>query len=739
MKKGIFAAAITSLVLMLSGCGGNMYPDSGSNGTGGDQNGTGGNGSNPMVKYHFENAKSLIVNKNGYKGKISIDLVDKNGVGVSGKVVMATSIPLEYGTIENSAVVTASNGRATFDYTGPSDITPLIGTSKNVTFIYQENNQSIRSSSNISFKFTSNNGGNDENASKITPIVVINNDYREINLTDNSQAQDIEVNVFRSGTNTPYTNGNVTVSLPNKVLDGVDVGSFDKYTVKVGENGKAIFHYTGPQNLKTLIDSGDKNSTFKFYHNDNPTQIATSTVIYAPKSGYVPANYILSTSSSDNNYTMNLNKLKTFTVYLKDDKGNLISDDNITSVKIESKNTLVGKLIDSSNNSEVDQLSFENSDATNKINFPIQTHTHSGLLPIKITVTFKDANNETKTLVKIMNLVVLSGPPTAMSISYAGVEQNKTIAKYIEKFAVAVTDKYNNPVNTTPMISTGAIVEYAVDGSSSDGKRTTTSPRLWHGRFDSNKGKLVPIGNNKAQFESNSSNTFKYVDPYNDRLVIFGSGYSYEALGKWDLDSINDSVLDLKDSYFGEERKGLYYAIGHNEREDLCSDDARKYVGTMKAQNGEYQLDSNGHALLEFEYDYHLTGKDIMVWANITGYQADDNKTGRIGTAIKHTLRGNGLISLPENGYSLDKNQTAVVSFSIWHKNAPEQYRNAKFGWDVKGGSTCKWTVVDSSNYYDARSCYGTNGRTYIKFRLQSPPDKGCTFNITHILPSGEF
>ena len=120
----------------------------------------------------------------------------------------------------------------------------------------------------------------------------------------------------------------------------------------------------------------------------------------------------------------------------------------------------------------------------------------------------------------MMNIVVFSGPPTAMSISYAGVEQNATVAKYIEKFAVTVTDAYNNPVNTQPYIAVGAIVEFAVDGSSATGERNEASPRLWHGLNDPH-GTLEAIGGNRAQFTT-ASDIFNHVDINNERLVVFG-------------------------------------------------------------------------------------------------------------------------------------------------------------------------------------------------------------------------
>jgi len=345
----------------------------------------------------------------------------------------------------------------------------------------------------------------------------------------------------------------------------------------------------------------------------------------------------LSTSSADGNQTMGLELLKTFTAYLKDDKGTLIPDNKINTITITSQNTTVGKLV--SGGSEVNTITLTGANAVNSKSFPVQTSRLSGLLPIKIVVDFTDANGKAVSRSIVMNVVVFSGPPTSISISYAGVVLDAAHASYVEKFSIAVTDSYNNPVNTRPYVAVGAMVEYAVDGSSPTGTRTTTSPRLWHGTNDS-KGNLESIGGNKAQLVA-SGGTFKYVDFANDKMVLFGEGFVFEALGKWDITDNTDSVLSLIDSYGGTSRPNLLYAVGHNHRQDLCANDARKYIGTMKATS--YQLDSQGHALVEFQYDYHLTGKDIMVWANLTGLQADNNNVGRLGVAQKHTLRGMGM------------------------------------------------------------------------------------------------
>ena len=663
---------------------------------------------------------------------ISVDVLDKNGIGVEDYNVSISAVDgVEHGSIVSSSVTkTDSSGHATFTYKAPSNVSAVNGQSTVVRLFMVNDGVTITQDVTITFKKI--------NVGVSVPIVVIPNTYKNITLSSNNQAVQMIVQVFEEGTNSPYTSGNVKVSLPNTVLDGIDVGYFAEYIVPVDDNGRAVFNYTGPQDLQELIDSGETGAIFEFHHELNTESVGIIATIHDLSNNYIPANYTLSTSSSDGKQTMGLDTIKQFTYSLKDDLGNLIVDTDILKVVINSKNTLIGELIDATNSGTVvPTLEYNNLEALNNYSFPVKTKTLSGLLPIEIVIDFIDGNQQQKTIKITMNIVVLSGAPTAMSISYAGVEQNASTAKYIEKFVVTVTDAYNNPVSDQNVhgspyyIAVGGMVEYAVDGSSPSGERTSTSPRLWHGLNDS-QGNLESIGGDKAQFTTNTD-TFKYVDLANDKLVLFGQGYVYEALGKWDLESSSDTALELKDNYYGTDREGLYFAVGHNHRVDLCFPDARQYVGNMKSNT--YQI-KDGHAFIEFEYDYHLTGKDIMIWVNMTGFQADNGTITRIGEATKHTLRGMGLKT--DNLYTLAAGSNQVpLRFNISHENAPEWYRNGHFGYAVEG--TCfVEEILDSSNAYDARECYN-GGVVFVDLLVSNPSAEECSITLKSINVASEF
>ncbi len=685
-----------------------------------------------ISEYKLINGSSpVVVSFAGEIKEISVQLVKSDGTPQSGETIIAKSIPMAFGTISVSNVITGEDGYARFSYVSAD---PLTDGKQPLELYYDDTESGERVFSIIDIDIK-------KQTVVSQPQVVIPNDKKENTLTLNNELVELAIKVFEGGTNTPYSEGKVKVELPRNVTDGVDVGSFEAYEVDI-VNGVAVFKYTGPNDLQGLIDSLENESVFQFYHEDYYEGKQPVKMIYIPGSGYIPINYELIINSDDGKFTMGLLKEKTFSIILKDDQGSEVPDADITSITIISKNTLIGKLL--KDGLEVDALTIT---GKNPVNFNIKTNTKSGLLPIEVIVEFVDANGAPNKMIQTINIVVFSGPPTAMSISYAGVSQDESRAKYIEKFAVTVVDTYNNKVNTQPNISVGGIVEYAVDGSSATGTRTTTSPRLWYGKFDTPYGSVVPIGGNQAKFDTAVGlNKFQYVDFANEKLVVFGEGYVYEALGKWDISA--GTTLDslaLTDDYFGITRNNLFYAVGHNYRLDLCSSDGREYVGA--AESDTYQIDVEGTALINFMYDYHLTGKDIMLWVNLTGYQADTGTTIRIGEVQKHTLRGNGLIA--PDSYILPKGSGArSLYFGIRHENAPEHYRNGHFGFAVTGKCSIH-NVIDSSNYNydnsgiilsvkDARSC-DNGGVVYVKLNVSNPTDSDCTIGLDNVIVSGEF
>ena len=720
--------------------------------SGGSSNG--GQSTQNPVNGFFNATTPMTISKANTSYIIQVQVLE-DGYAVSGKTVKVKAFDSRYGTINNPTTQTGENGYAVFDYTSPQTIPD--GESATIELTNEENGTVISQKIVLNFDIVDNNGSTPD-VNVTLPNVVIPSDLRDITLDSNSKTVEIPIRVFKDIA--PYTKGSVKVELPKKVLNGADVGQFAAYEVSVNAQGIAIFNYTGPSNLKALIASGDTESVFQFYHVENSTDKQAVRMHYeVPTNPRLSRNYALKVVTSGE-FSMGIpKKEKTFNVLLKakDSAGNdvALSNEQITKITAETTNTTIAQLLDTNSNTLVDSLDLN---PVNNSSFVIKSKKLSGLVPIKVTVEFKDANGELQTLTTIINVRVFSGPPTAISISYVGVTQDVDRAKYIEKLAISVTDEYGNQVNTRPNISLGAIVGYAVDGAEVSGRETNETKRLFYGRDDITQGIANgtisnPDSTHKATFSDPTlPDVFKYVNQEGnntDKLVIFGERKNYEAMGKWDIENSSAlNILNLTDDYYGIRRSGLYYAVGHNYYQDQCRQDGREWIGTTDSDT--YQLDEEGTVTVEYKYDYHLTGKDALIWVNLDGLQPDTGKKIKIGEVVKHTLRGNGFTKEPSNGYQLEKGTSGYATFIIWHENAPERYRNGHFSYAIKSGSTCAYSVVATSNSFDARTCnnsmtsnshiFGTtDGTAYITFFLQAPPDKACTFDIDRIIVSSEF
>ncbi len=779
MKNYIITLMLLLGLMGISGCGSNTKADPiidtiDINGSVGDEGTTEPiDPEVPIVKgdYAFYNIPSVtVIDKPAEKYPLKIQLINKKLKGEPDQLIEILAYSTNYGEIEKQAVKTDANGFANFIYTAPASIDTLIGKSYEFDVVFDANGRTI-DSAKMKILFA------DANISVVNtalPIVVVPNAQKVITLKDNSAAQ-IEIRIQAFKDMAPYGQGTVKVELPTKVLTGVDVGQFEAYSIDVDAQGIALFKYSGPANLQSLINSGDTQSIFKFYHADNSADKQTMTVKYEmPQSTFVNRNYTLDIITADSEFKMGIPaKEKVFSVLLRaeDSSGKAVdlTDENITKITVATENEFVAKILDTSTTpaTEVKELEIA---TENSSKFTLKSNKTSGLVPLHITMEFKDANGDAKTLEMTINVMVFSGPPSAISISYVGTDQDSSRAKYIEKLAISVEDEYGNQVNTRPNISLGAIVGYAVDGKESTDKESYKTRRLFYGKSSIEAGDASGIIDTLGDSDSGTTNfedtindrsdVFQYVNGEGnntDKLVVFGAKKAYEAMGKWDiLKGTDNHTLTLQDGYYGVDRSELYYAVGHNYYQDQCLEDGREWVGTTSSES--YQLDEEGTVIVSYKYDYHLTGKDPMIWVNLDGIQPDTGKQTRIGEAVKHTLRGIELVQNPEEGYTVKQDTTEYVQFDIWHKNAPERYRNAHFRYDLLYTGECKTIdVAATSNSYDARKCdntvcvdedddpttacvnYGNyDGQAYVVYKVEAG-SKDCYITIKDIFPSQEF
>lgn len=293
-----------------------------------------------------------------------------------------------------------------------------------------------------------------ENNTTLLPTVILPLQTKE--LTFNSEKLSINVRVVDDAGN-PYSTGNVKIAYPTAdVLSGKDIEYFDDSNVSL-VNGVATFHYTAPKNL----DANTSNIAFKFYHNSLPSSAKTFTMTLKPVANQnILTNYNITTNFPTQTIEMGIQSSKHISISVNavNDNNNttLISDANISSITIKLKNSALADLEDTTTTTSKSKTYTKN-----RPNFSIKTNTISGLIPLEVTANFKGLNNEDQNITQIFNVVVHSGPPTAMSLSYAGTTNDTTKGKFIDHWALTVTDKYNNLVDTKPAVSMGMITGYA--------------------------------------------------------------------------------------------------------------------------------------------------------------------------------------------------------------------------------------------------------------------------------------
>ncbi|QSZ42625.1 hypothetical protein GJV85_11070 [Sulfurimonas aquatica] len=342
--------------------------------------------------------------------------------------------------LENEAAI--SSGVASFTFEGPQtleNITDLV-----FSFSYKGNASVISKSLTISYTPT-------------IATVILNQNTKEVTL--NSETFNIDVDV-RDSNNNPFTTGSVKIVYPPDVTKGRDIGSFISSEIFLDSKGKASFIYTAPKNL----DINKSNIKFGFYHDSGAPEDAKEFIvtIKPEPNQIILTDYALTSSYTDGNITMDLQSTKLITFYVKDKDGNLLNDSNITSMVVSVLNTALADIDDSNSSNpaaEVQTLT------KNSASLSIISNTISGVVPIKVFAKFKGVNNEDANLTEVFNVIIVSGPPTAMSISYVSTSNDALHAKFVEKMVVAITDKYSNRVNSNPGLSVSLIAGYARDTS----------------------------------------------------------------------------------------------------------------------------------------------------------------------------------------------------------------------------------------------------------------------------------
>ena len=553
-----------------------------------------------------------------------------------------------------------------------------------------------------------------------TPVLKSNS----IDITKNKQNENISVAVYDQ-LNRPADAGSVSIIFPNIVGNGMDIGSFSKTTVDV-KAGEAQFSYTAPNDLKTLTDNNITSTSFKFYYNDDISNYVELAVKFNPDTNQtVIKEYEILFTPQDGTYKMSLQQSKSFSILLRDEDGNIVQDSDIDDMNISLENSYIAELINSSGEQNT-TFNFAN---TNNITLTLQSKTISGLVPIHIDTKFKDANGDSKVLNKTYNVIVESGPPTSISISYAGTTQDKDKAKFIEHFAVSVTDKYFNPINTAPQVSVGAIVGYAK--YEDDSLAANTDKRIYV-----DNAPLATLSTDTLQLNKNYIEANTTIDLANDILVTFGAGYTYPASGAWNLSDYNSSAIFLSaGQYDGNDTNNLGYAIGRNHRQDACSF-GDEWLGQAKLQSTSGTIDETGTAIIDLSYDYYLVGKDILVYINIIGKDNKLNKEIKIGEVKKHTLRGLGISSGSDTAITAKDGATVVKRFYAWISQTPNTYRNARFSFMNVASSGDGH--INSVKHMPIEECSG-GGHAYVEYNITADANATYSLSVSEPVIINEF
>jgi len=596
---------------------------------------------------------------------------------------------------------TIINGKAVFEFSGPAKLLAIA--TQVFTFKYKSNPISVAT---LNIEYT-------------PPTIEVILPTNTVVLKKNSEVITIDVSVVDSTNNNPYSEGEVKVQFPSDIKTGRDIGFFSDLNVSI-VGGHALFSYTAP----TVLDANESNITFAFYHDTDLAPRQQFTFIIEPDTNQeVLTSYQLSSSIDTSGSTMDIDSSKSVSFFIKDEFGGDVADQNITSFKVTILNPLLGTL-SSTDGNETNSTSNFLLFTTSSVSMNVNSTTISGVIPLKIDVEFFDVNNKAQILSKVFNMVVLSGPPSAISLSYIGTNIRETpyqTATFTENWMLRVTDRYDNVVNSNPSVSVGMIAGYTVDA-------TNSGVGANNYLYFENGGSMKKI----SQTFETVSNVFPSNIDSTDSLVVFGDGFTYEASGKWSFTDNSASVLDLLETFDGNDSLStdLGFAVGNNHRQDPEGGEA---VVTVKPRDANSIMDDTGSMVIEVEYDYFLTGKSVMLWANLVGFDLPTGKTTRIGEAKKVTLRALGLSAPIENTAA---GETGVIHrIAVEIKDSPAYYRHANFVYSVKTSSNLQVNSVTSSN-----NNLGNN-IAYVDVNVTDIDTVGAagTIEITNIRVSSEF
>jgi len=665
---------------------------------------------------------TVILTKDGQAEQVTILAFDSNNQAfTNGTILVEYPTDITDGSVSGGIFtqneVSIVNGKAIFNFTGPTPLNSI--SDQTFTFKYKED---PTAATVLKIQYSP------DTEEKIS-VVLISDEY---NVTLNSETVSISMNVF-NGLMQPIESGNVKVSYPSDVLLGRDVGYFDSTDVPV-VNGRATFLYTAPKDLENNTTS----LKFKFYYETDFTNYDEFTINIDPAQNQIILTTYKIKSNLESNITMGLVSSKMLSFNIQDENGNVLEDSNITSITVKLLNPALGDLVSTNGN-----VSKTYSSDKNNISLRLDTQKISGIIPIQVFAKFKDANDDDQNITEVYNIVVLSGPPTAMSMIYNGTSYTDD-GLYQENYTILVTDKYQNRVNTNPGLSLSMISGYAKDAN--DGRRLFSYPDINSSRQGDSPGSMDPINNIFEVAERNGYKPdFTKVDTDNDVLFTFGQGYTYNASGKWDIDinGVASNQLKLIDTFEANTTvDNIGYAIGHNYRQDVCKAGV-EYVGQVFVDGNTSIIDKDGIAKVKINYPYYLGGKTIFISAEIVGKTSDDNLISKFSEVKKLTLRTTGFKETIANVSA--GADSVTIYLPVMLKDAAEWYRNSNFGGQITASDNIEINPNNISYHGQLNSCGippsgSDEGVAFVKITdVNETQNKAGTITLKNIVTADEF
>ncbi len=706
MKKNSIYAFMLVIGLILSACGSNSKPD-----------GTGGSNTKGTITTTLQN---ITVDKNS--GNIAAN-VRVTSTYESSVVATLNSMDISLGGCSLvSGSVSANPDTVSLDSTTPSKDVVLTGTLTDPSCVptsYQLSGTNTLAADGQTATRSFTTARVDVNATSIidgtlkSVLTII--DPASKNLDINTSNVEKSVIVHLALGKTALANEKI------KINNSVTNGSFFTSTVVTDEQGNATFAYRAPD---TITDSSFDVKFCMESDNavcDSVTINLTTGTITPPDNNDTPdvgndfVNYGMTFVTADGGNTLGLDERKLYVVSLIDkDTQTVIPANQVEKITIESNKPDVLKLIDPSDavGAAVGKLEIT---GKSSINLYLKAAKEiSGLSDIKITINYKNKKGFARVLTKTYAITVLSGPPTALSITDAGTAYNPDTKWFEQKFLISASDKYNNNINTSPTISVGVMAGYAKDANGDRIIYGQNTPAVYANVTENNQVNLDVVG--KAPFSAFDPVSLKGIDLNRDIVAIFGNVRTYEVNGKWEIDSISSaSKLILSDTYEGENYTALGFAVGHNYRNDICSDEYLEYETKVDSTDGTYRLDAEGKTFVTVKYPAaYMPGKRVGILVNLISENPETGKQLRGGEVKFETLHKHSPFGLTGITKTITKGTTETVTLYGTVETGTEDtwvLMNSTFSCEIKKS---KNITIISLEKNDPNACV----RPYVRYKV---------------------